>query len=209
MRPVKSRILFEQMVGRGTRKGEKFTDKDHFTVFDCFDGTLLAYFRDSTGITAEEPAPPTRTLEEIVKNVWDNRDREYNVGCLVKRLQRIDKAMAGEALVGLVARAALATDVVDTRAVRDVICAEPLVVHEDVSLREAADLMALGGADLLPVVPRSGVRHVLGVLTRSDLLRVARDRLAHDEVAPPTLRLPTRRRTRTVASGKTAPIVQR
>ena len=53
MRPVKSRILFEQMVGRGTRKGEKFTDKDHFTVFDCFDGTLLAYFRDSTGITAE------------------------------------------------------------------------------------------------------------------------------------------------------------
>jgi type I restriction enzyme R subunit len=97
MRPVKSRILFEQMVGRGTRKGEKFTDKDHFTVFDCFDGTLLAYFRDSTGITAEEPAPPTRTLEEIVKNVWDNRDREYNVGCLVKRLQRIDKAMAGEA----------------------------------------------------------------------------------------------------------------
>jgi len=97
MRPVKSRILFEQMVGRGTRKGEKFTDKDHFTVFDCFDGTLLAYFKNATGITAEEPAPPTRTIEEIVKNVWDNRDRDYNVGCLVKRLQRIDKAMAGEA----------------------------------------------------------------------------------------------------------------
>jgi type I restriction enzyme R subunit len=97
MRPVKSRILFEQMVGRGTRKGERFTDKDHFTVFDCFDGTLLAYFKNSTGITAEEPAPPTRTVEEIVKNIWDNRDRDYNVGCLVKRLQRIDKAMAGEA----------------------------------------------------------------------------------------------------------------
>jgi type I restriction enzyme R subunit len=97
MRPVKSRILFEQMVGRGTRKGERFTDKDHFTVFDCFDGTLLAYFKNSTGITAEEPAPPTRTIEDIVKSIWDNRDREYNVGCLVKRLQRIDKAMAGDA----------------------------------------------------------------------------------------------------------------
>ncbi len=97
MRPVKSRILFEQMVGRGTRKGEKLTNKDHFTVFDCFDGTLLAYFKNSTGITAEEPAPPTRTVEEIIKNIWDNRDRDYNVGCLVKRLQRIDKAMAGEA----------------------------------------------------------------------------------------------------------------
>ena len=97
MRPVKSRILFEQMVGRGTRKGERFTDKDHFTVFDCFDGTLIAYFKNSTGITAEEPTPPTRTIGAIVKNIWDNQDRDYNVGCLVKRLQRIDKAMAGEA----------------------------------------------------------------------------------------------------------------
>ena len=97
MRPVKSRILFEQMLGRGTRKGERCSDKDHFTVFDCFDGTLLAYFKNSTGITAEEPAPPTRTIDEIVKSIWDNRDRDYNIGCLVKRLQRIDKAMAGEA----------------------------------------------------------------------------------------------------------------
>jgi len=97
MRPVKSRILFEQMLGRGTRKGERFPDKDHFTVFDCFDGTLLAYFKNSTGITAEEPAPPTRTIEQVVKDIWDNRDREYNIGCLVKRLQRIDKAMAGDA----------------------------------------------------------------------------------------------------------------
>jgi H+/Cl- antiporter ClcA/CBS domain-containing protein len=85
------------------------------------------------------------------------------------------------ALVGLVTRAALATDVADARSVRDVVRSEPLVVHEDASLRDVADLMALGGVDLLPVVPRSGVRLVVGVLTRSDLLRVARGRLAHDE----------------------------
>ena len=29
--------------------------------------------------------------------MWDNRDRAYNVKCLVKRLQRIDKEMSGEA----------------------------------------------------------------------------------------------------------------
>jgi type I restriction enzyme R subunit len=29
LRPIKSRILFEQVLGRGTRKGEKFTDKSH------------------------------------------------------------------------------------------------------------------------------------------------------------------------------------
>lgn len=97
LRPVKSRILFEQMIGRGTRKGEKFTDKSHFTVFDCFDGTLLAYFKDATGITAEPLIKPTKTIAELVDDIWANRDREYNIGCLVKRLQRIDKSMAGEA----------------------------------------------------------------------------------------------------------------
>ena len=45
LRPVKSRILFEQMLGRGTRRATSFPDKSHFVVFDCFDGTLFEYFR--------------------------------------------------------------------------------------------------------------------------------------------------------------------
>ncbi len=94
---MKSRILFEQMLGRGTRKGEKAPDKDHFTVFDCFDGTLLAYFEKSTGITSETPIAPTKPIAEIIEDIWANRDREYNTGCLVKRLHRIDKSMSGEA----------------------------------------------------------------------------------------------------------------
>src|SRR4029078_6195958 len=97
LRPVKSRILFEQMLGRGTRKGEKFSDKSHFTVFDCFDGTLLKYFRKATAITAEPPEKPTRTIAEIIEDIWANRDRDYNIRCLVRRLQRIDKEMAGDA----------------------------------------------------------------------------------------------------------------
>src|SRR5207249_4926393 len=28
--------------------------------------------------------------------IWQNRDREYNIRCLVKRLQRMDKQMSGE-----------------------------------------------------------------------------------------------------------------
>jgi type I restriction enzyme, R subunit len=97
LRPIKSRILFEQMLGRGTRKGEKHLDKSHFTVFDCFDGTLLAYFRQATAITAEPPETPSRTIREIIEDIWANRDRDYNVRCLVKRLQRIDKEMDGSA----------------------------------------------------------------------------------------------------------------
>jgi type I restriction enzyme R subunit len=97
LRPVKSRILFEQMLGRGTRKGDKFPDKSHFTVFDCFGGTLLEYFRNATDITAEPLEKEARTISEVIEDIWQNRDRDYNARCLAKRLQRIDKEMSGEA----------------------------------------------------------------------------------------------------------------
>jgi type I restriction enzyme R subunit len=97
LRPVKSRILFEQMLGRGTRKGEKYPDKSHFVVFDCFDGTLLAYFRNSTAMTTEPLEADGKTIRQIIAEIWQNRDRDYNIRRLVKRLQRIDKEMSGEA----------------------------------------------------------------------------------------------------------------
>jgi type I restriction enzyme R subunit len=93
LRSVQSRILFEQMLGRGTRKGERFPDKSHFTVFDCFGGTLIERFRNATGITAQAPVGPTRAIAEIIEDIWRNVDRDYNIRCLVKRLQRIDKEM--------------------------------------------------------------------------------------------------------------------
>ncbi|MBI4529294.1 MAG: DEAD/DEAH box helicase family protein [Deltaproteobacteria bacterium] len=96
LRAVKSRILFEQMLGRGTRKGEHYPDKTHFVVFDCFDGTLLEYFRKATAITAEPPRPEPRSITDIIEDIWSNRDRDYNIRCLVKRLQRIDRDMAGD-----------------------------------------------------------------------------------------------------------------
>ena len=97
LRPVKSRILFEQMLGRGTRKGEKFPDKSHFVVFDCFDGTLFEYFRNTTGITADPPETETKPIAEIIEDIWQNRDRDYNIRRLVRRLQRVEKQMSGDA----------------------------------------------------------------------------------------------------------------
>jgi type I restriction enzyme R subunit len=95
LRPVQSRILFVQMLGRGTRKGERFTDKSHFTVFDCFDGTLFEYFRKTTDMTVEPPQRETRTIVRIIDDIWQNRDRDYNIRVLMKRLHRIDKEMDG------------------------------------------------------------------------------------------------------------------
>jgi type I restriction enzyme R subunit len=38
-----------------------------------------------------------RTIAEVIEDIWQNLDRDYNVRCLVKRLQRINKEMSGEA----------------------------------------------------------------------------------------------------------------
>jgi type I restriction enzyme R subunit len=105
LRAVKSRILFEQMLGRGTRLCSNFPNglgtppKTHFTVFDCFDGTLLEAFKNSTGITQVPPTNPTRSIEEIISDINNNIEVEYNTRCLVKRLQRISKNITAEGRV--------------------------------------------------------------------------------------------------------------
>jgi type I restriction enzyme R subunit len=97
LRPVQSRILFEQMLGRGTRLGEKAVDKDRFVVFDCFDGTLIEYFAGAAGITVDPPKADGKSLTQIIEEIWQNQDRDYNIKRLVRRLRRIDKRLSGEA----------------------------------------------------------------------------------------------------------------
>ncbi|MFZ2071583.1 MAG: DEAD/DEAH box helicase family protein [Halobacteriota archaeon] len=96
LRPVKSRILWEQMLGRGTRLCNEI-NKTHFTVFDCFNGGLFEYFKNVTAFEPEPPIKTTRTYAEIIEDIYQNRDRRYNVKSLVKRLQRINKELSGSA----------------------------------------------------------------------------------------------------------------
>src|SRR5579884_1169825 len=72
---------------------ENYPDKGHFTVFDCFGGSLLERFKQATGITAESPTAPSRSILQILDDIWAGIDRPCNIKCLVKRLQRIDKEM--------------------------------------------------------------------------------------------------------------------
>ncbi len=95
LRPVKSRILWEQMLGRGTRRCDDI-NKSKFVVFDCFDGTLFRYFKDVSNFEIEEPRSSPLTVPEIIDNIWQNIDRKYHVNILVKRLHRIDKAMSAD-----------------------------------------------------------------------------------------------------------------
>lgn len=96
LRPVKSRILWEQMLGRGTRLCPDI-NKSKFVVFDCFDGTLIQYFRNVSSFDIEPPRQTPLTLPEVIENIWQNVDRDYHVRILAKRLLRIDKDMNAEA----------------------------------------------------------------------------------------------------------------
>ncbi len=98
LRPVKSRILWVQMLGRGTRKCSEI-NKTKFVVFDCFDGTLIQYFKNTTDFEIQPPVSTALTLPEIIENIWQNVDRDYHVRILAKRLRRIEKDMSGEARV--------------------------------------------------------------------------------------------------------------
>ena len=96
LRPVKSRILWEQMLGRGTRRCNDI-NKSKFVVFDCFDGTLFRYFKDASNFEIEEPRTTPLTIPEIIENIWQNIDRNYHIKILAKRLLRIDKDMSADA----------------------------------------------------------------------------------------------------------------
>lgn len=96
LRPVKSRILWEQMLGRGTRRCDEI-NKDSFTIFDCFGGSLIDYFKDASNFKFETITTDPVPITEIIRRINDNEDREYNVKILVKRLRRIEKGMSSEA----------------------------------------------------------------------------------------------------------------
>lgn len=95
MRMVKSRILWVQMLGRGTRRCDEIY-KEKFTIFDCFDGSLIEYFKNTTDfdITLQKEVAP---INEIIECIYDNRDRKHNINVLIKRLRRIEKNMGAEA----------------------------------------------------------------------------------------------------------------
>ncbi len=97
LRPVKSRILWTQMLGRGTRKCVDI-NKEFFTVFDCFDGTMIEYFKDSTDFVIEvTESKDAVDVKQIVENIWNNVERDYNTNRLIKRLRRVADTMSAKA----------------------------------------------------------------------------------------------------------------
>jgi type I restriction enzyme R subunit len=95
MRIVKSRILWVQMLGRGTRLCTEI-HKEKFTIIDCFDGSLIEYFQNATDFEVKLGKESVK-ISEIIEKIYDNREREYNTKRLIKRLRRIEHNMGSEA----------------------------------------------------------------------------------------------------------------
>ena len=89
----------------------------------------------------------------------------------------------------VVGNAGAADDAVARRLrVRDLLKRPPAIAFADSSLREAADHMVREDVGRLPVVERSDPRHVIGILTRSDLLAAHHRRLDEESTLERTLR---------------------
>lgn len=95
LRPVKSRILWVQMLGRGTRLCPEI-NKTHFTIFDCFNGSLIEYFKNTNEFTIDPPEKEILSIEALIEHIYNNTDRDYYTKVLVKRLHRISKDLPGD-----------------------------------------------------------------------------------------------------------------
>ena len=88
IRTIKSRILFEQMMGRGTRLAPDIA-KTHFTVFDAVG--VVEYFKEATNFPEGTPTKSTKKYRDIINELANNKNREYNIKLLTRRLQRVAK----------------------------------------------------------------------------------------------------------------------
>lgn len=93
LRPIQSRILFEQMLGRGTRLCTDI-NKTHFLVLDA--GGVLAYFAQASEMNDVPPTKESRSAADVINDLYNNRDRDYNTRALVKRLHRMARSITAE-----------------------------------------------------------------------------------------------------------------
>jgi len=155
---MRNSIMTEKIVRRGVRVPEEYEA-------DYLDGVLV---RDGSchrvvSLRAADPVDVARTW--LASDAPGTRHQGFPV---------LDAA--GELVGVLTAREiALAPD--PAAPLGSLVKRPPVVVFEDESLREAADRMVEAEVGRLPVVRRGAARHVVGMLTRSDLVGAHRHRL--------------------------------
>jgi type I restriction enzyme R subunit len=83
------------MLGRGTRLCPDIA-KTHFKIFDCFGGSLVEYFNESTDFTLDPPRQQTMPIKRVISNIIDGVDTEHHLNRLTRRLRRLDRSITPE-----------------------------------------------------------------------------------------------------------------
>ena len=106
LRQVRSRILYEQMIGRATRLCPEI-NKERFRIFDAVD--LYSKLKD---VTDMKPVVvnPLVTFEQLVKEVLEGKEEEQrreSIGELLAKLQRKKRTLVGDAEESFLAAAGM------------------------------------------------------------------------------------------------------
>lgn len=90
LRRVKSRILYEQMLGRATRLCDKI-NKTHFEIFDCV--RLYEALKDVTNIkpVAANENTSFKTLKEALERSNSSEEKKVTIERIIAKLQRKKK----------------------------------------------------------------------------------------------------------------------
>jgi CBS domain-containing protein len=94
----------------------------------------------------------------------------------------------------LTRRDLLNSQVAEQKLLDDLVARLPKFVHDDCTVRQAADHMVRHGIGRLPVLNRAKPPQIIGIITRSDILSVFRRGLDDSTSEPPTLKMPSLRR---------------
>ncbi len=98
-------------------------------------------------------------------------------------------------LVGVLTRRDLLNpQIADSQQLKALVTRLPKFVHDDCTVRQAADHMVRHGIGRLPVLSRAKPPQVIGIVTRSDILSVFRRGLDESTTEAPTLKMPSLRR---------------
>jgi H+/Cl- antiporter ClcA len=168
-------ILTEKVSRRGHHLSREYG-------IDPLESLLVAQVATSPAVTV----PATLPLGELEARFFDMRSGRPHQGYPV-----VD---ARHRLVGVVTRSELLDlpppEELDRIPIASLLGRDPVVAFDDETCRAAADRMATEGVGRLPVVRRDAPHEVIGIVTRSDLLKARTRHLEIEHLREGGIRLP-------------------
>jgi chloride channel protein, CIC family len=167
---MKHTIMTEKIARRGLNVPSEY-------AADFFARSLVRNVTTHTVVTVSSESP----IDEL-RAFFDTHDPKY-------RHQGYPVVDSHGELVGVVTRKDIRYLESSGNLIGDLLPGRIIVVFEDNTLREAADLMVQEHVGRLPVVRREDPRKLIGIITRSDLLQAHSQRLHEQHTQSTTLDL--------------------